>query len=225
MTSEPQLDACGLCAYPLDAEGRCANCEETERLRRLEQRRVREHGIKSLGGLRAWDTFTFDTFRESMFNAPALDAARAFDKSKDNLYLCGPVGSGKTHLATAAARKYFQKAPVYVVRVADLALEVRAARGRSEVEKELLDRYVDAGVLVLDDLGVEKGTEFVFSLVYRLVDGRYMNRPGGLIVTSNLSLDDLTTKLGDDRVPSRLAQMARVFTFAGEPDHRLEARA
>ena len=70
-------------------------------------------------------------------------------------------------------------------------------------------------VLVIDDLGIGRDTEFAFQTLYEIVDGRYMAMKGGLIVTSNLSLDDLAAKLGDDRIPSRLASMCKVIRMTG----------
>jgi DNA replication protein DnaC len=78
-------------------------------------------------------------------------------------------------------------------------------------------------ILVLDDLGTAKYTEFLCSIIYEIIEDRYQNHPGGLIVTSNLSLCDLAETMGDDRVSSRLAELCRgkIFSMVGETDHRI----
>ena len=215
MASEP----CLLCGAPGDANySGCYVCDR----KTAEERERMEKYAGLLGGPRAWEQFHFERFKSDTEGAKkALAAAVGFDLSK-NLYLHGPTGTGKSHLAVAAGRRWLRKVSVYTLKPAMLSREVRGVRSAIG-EHEIMERYANAGVLILDDIGVAKDTEFSTALLYELIDGRYMNKPGGLIVTSNLSLDELAAKLGDDRIPSRLAQMCRgnIVNMAGEPDRRV----
>lgn len=175
----------------------------------------------ALGGLRALDIYTEERFVETTGNSEAFREAKSFDPSKDNIFIQGPTGSGKSHLAAIAIRR-FLKYPLRVSTITQMLLsrEVRrcdSARG----EQEVIDRYVNTKVLLIDDLGVAKDTEFSLSLLYEIINGRYMNRPGGLVITSNLGLGNLAEKIGDDRISSRLAQMCKFFNLASEKDRRL----
>lgn len=196
---------------------------EQDRIRQQAEnaRRTADAGAAALGGIRAWQGFTVERWK-CEGECPALEAAKSFDARKENLLLVGTVGTGKTHLAVAAARKYHPTPGVGFLRQAELSREVRSAEYAWK-ERDIILRWARMPVLILDDLGAAKDTEFMVGLIYEIIDWRYMNVPGGLIVTTNRTLDQLAEKLGDDRVPSRLAQMCRVFTLTGK-DYRLAKR-
>ena len=181
-------------------------------------RATAEAGAAALGGIRAFETYTLERFKQTPANAAAFKALADFNPRKDNIFLAGTVGTGKTHLAVAGARANLPR--VAFLRQAELSREVRGARD-AEQEGEIIRGWASVPVLILDDLGAAKDTEFMVGLLYEIIDWRYMNRPGGLIVTSNRTLDQLAEKLGDDRIPSRLAQMCKVLKMTGK-DHRIE---
>ena len=187
----------------------------------------------SLGGIRALDTFRMDKLKTTDTNREAIGAADTFDPSKDNLYLYGPVGCGKSHISVAGVYQWAENnkkddtnGTIWrnskTVKPAALGREIRSAGG-AEGETEIIECLRESKILVIDDLGVEKDSEFMVNILYEIIDWRYMNMPGGLIVTSNLSLGALSKKLGDDRIPSRLRQMCKGFNLAGEKDYRVSA--
>lgn len=149
--------------------------------------------------------------------------------AKKGLYICGPVGCGKTILAACAAtelaRQLYIENLVYdnieFVSVPVLLHRIRATiQGKTgETETELVDRYSEADVLVLDDLGAEKDSEWALQTLYIILNNRYENELP-TIITSNLSLDDLASKLSNDRIPSRIAATCKVIEMDGE-DRRL----
>ena len=64
-------------------------------------------------------------------------------------------------------------------------------------------------------------TEYSMSIFYEILDGRLMQKQNGLIITSNLSLNELAVKMGDDRITSRIAGMCRVISLGGD-DRRMK---
>ena len=217
--NKPEGPECPTCHYPL-WETPCRNCAREERIRIASHRRMET----ALGGRRASQEFTPDMFQASPRLQPAKDAAVNFNPATDNLYFWGPAGTGKSHLAVVAARAHYRpdSTNVRVLKPFEIAREVRIAQEAGATEEARVIRaFIDLPILVVQDLGSAKDTEFSTSLMFEIVDGRYMDWPGGLVVTSNLRLDALASRLGNDRIPSRLAQMAKVFSFDGEPDHRL----
>lgn len=145
----------------------------------------------------------------------------------DSLYLTGQRGSGKTHMAAAMIREivmdktpWHSTASLQWVSVPDLLLEIRASfREKAErSEQEIIEQYSECRVLVLDDLGAEKTTEWSLQTLYTILDRRYREERQ-TIITSNLSLDELADKL-DDRIASRLSELCRVVVLSG-PDRRL----
>lgn len=186
----------------------------------------RELGAFCLGGHRAADEYRADLFVPSPATDTAFAAVKSFDSAKDNLFLCGPTGSGKSHLAAIAARRSFARPGidwsnrVRTITPMELSRLLRSCDGAT-AEDSVLRGLIGREVLVLEDLGVSKDTEFLVSAIYEVINGRYQNSAGGLIVTSNLKLGELAAKLGDDRVSSRLAQMCKIFNFSGVRDYRL----
>ncbi len=191
---------------------------EEERIWKKEQS---QYQALRLGGIRSRDEFTTERFIISDKNKNALTACAGFTPEIDNIYLFGETGTGKSHLAVIAARKFWHTAQV--IKPCEIFRTIRTCEGAEE-ETKVINSFASRQVLVIDDLGVGKDTEFAVASMYEIIDKRYQSMHGGLIVTTNLSPDDLAKKLGDDRIPSRLAQMCRghIFSLNGEKDWRLK---
>lgn len=98
-----------------------------------------------------------------------------------NVVILGPVGTGKTHAAVAAARvRHEQGGDVRFLPVVEM-LDMLRPGGP---EGALYD-LADVGTLVLDDVGSERPTEWTAERMYALINRRWMEeRP--IIATSNL---------------------------------------
>lgn len=156
----------------------------------MEERKARD--LRRLGGLRAYEDFTAEKYA----NKAILAAMANFQK--ENYYLWGPAGVGKTHAAVAVARKV---PSAYVVRMADISRHLRGCETPAE-EGGAIRAYADT-FMVLDDLGAEKMTEFLQNLLFEILDRRWQNKQGGLIITANMSIDKLGSIIGD-RTASRI---------------------
>ena len=145
------------------------------------------------------------------------------------LYIHGRPGRGKTHLAIAQLRCFLTSLyrrkgsgqSLKYTHVNDMLMDIRDAitRRRGETEEDMINRYSSPDVLILDDLGVAKTSDWVVQTIDTIIDCRY--RDGKLcIITSNLSLDELAAKF-DDRIASRVSEMCTVVNMAGK-DRRAE---
>lgn len=140
---------------------------------------------------------------------------RRWSRHGENLLLSGPVGTGKTGLAIGAlwAIHELGAGGIAFWSVPDLLDAMRP--GAPEPDPMTWCRNV--GILVLDDLGVEKASEWVRERLYVLVDARYgEERP--TIVTTNRDIPGLAETLGE-RIVSRLAE-CMTTVFVGGPDQR-----
>lgn len=145
------------------------------------------------------------------------------------LLMTGPYGTGKTHQAYGALRLVAEAGPRHFEMIATTAPDLygRLRPGGSDKGTEYeLKRLMRVPLLLLDDLGTEKLSEWTEEATYRLLNERY-NQCLPLIVTSNFPAraagsDDLTSRLGE-RIASRLAQMTTVVEIAGPDRRRMSA--
>ncbi|HEX7038917.1 MAG TPA: ATP-binding protein [Trueperaceae bacterium] len=116
--------------------------------------------------------YTFDTLRRHPGNAAAIDAAKALQPGQ-NLYLWGPAGNGKTHLAVATGRRLAEAGHrVAFYGVVALFAQIRASFAPDGAPRPDL-AFPD--VLILDDLGKVKPTEFVYQEFYAALEARWAN--------------------------------------------------
>jgi len=206
------------------SDGVCPDCwAELEERRRKEIRAlaVRKDLIQLVGGEKPYREFTFDRYEVMTGNRMAYERARHFNAEAENLYLSGPCGVGKTHLAFAIARLGFEQAlSVMIVPASQLSRRLRMKD--PDKEQTAIDELVRANVLILDDLG-SADTAFGRHMVQEILDRRDFSDRGGLVVTGKYLLDELAAKLGDDSIPSRVAGMCRCVEIRGE-DYRLRQR-
>ena len=104
------------------------------------------------------------------------------------LFLWGGVGTGKSFLAGCIANALMeQEVPVRMTSFARILNELNSSfSGRNEV----VDKLCRYPLLIIDDFGMERGTEYALEQIYNIVDSRYCSRKP-LIVTANLTLDEI----------------------------------
>ncbi len=166
--------------------------------------------------LRRW------TFENDNGLCPQMKYARRYverfaEMERENIgLLCwGPVGVGKSYFAASIANALMEREiPVRMTNFAAILNELGAPHQSRNDVLERLGRY---RLLILDDLGVERGTDYALEQVYNVVDSRL--RSGmPLIVTTNLTPDDLKhpADTAHARIYDRLLEMCSPICFRGE---------
>ncbi len=168
-------------------------------------------------------------------NANLEDFSRGFEPK--NYFITGDVGRGKTHLAVAMLREHVDALniikngdeyriaigtlPVFI-NVAELLLDIRRAFSVDSPmnEIDLIDKYADTPFLILDDIGIEKTTEWALQTLYVIINRRCTDPFKRTIITSNLELGTIEEKLSE-RISSRIRGMCKTINLKGR-DRRLE---
>ena len=158
------------------------------------------------------------------------------------LILAGNVGSGKTHLSVSMMKYLYESAwnkycdagieavknrqqpehnfkhTSFFIETSELLLMIRESfrDGAKETEGRIIDRMTGYQLLVIDDLGTEKTTDFAINTLYILINRRGNNLKD-TIITTNLNLQEIENKL-NARIASRLSQWYLVNVNL--PDYR-----
>lgn len=153
-------------------------------------------------------------------SSPKHPTATPSVRTGPSLLLLGPTGTGKTHEAWGAIRALAASGARFTFEVTTAADLYATLRPRHGVDSEReFDRYLKTCVLVVDDLGAAKSSEWVEEVNYRLINTRYEQ---GLptLCTSNVPVRQLADHLGD-RVTSRLTEMAMRVVLEGTDRRRV----
>ena len=130
------------------------------------------------------------------------------------LFLWGGVGTGKSFLAGCIANALMeQEVPVRMTSFARILNELNSSfSGRNEV----VDKLCRYPLLIIDDFGMERGTEYALEQIYNIVDSRYRSRKP-LIVTANLTLDEIRhpQDTAHARIYDRLLEMCVPISCIG----------
>jgi len=147
---------------------------------------------------------TFANFTDRQGTEDALEMALDFTvgNTEPIVTFVGPPGSGKTHLLEAIGRQFLdQGRTVRYELVAHLLQRLRSSFNMNE-ESRVMEVCYGADVLLLDDLGLEKPSDWVREQITALVDERWRNNRL-LVVGTNESHITIEEKLGP-RLASRL---------------------
>lgn len=174
--------------------------------------------------MRGW-TFDKDNGKQPQLIAAAKKYVESFDHFRMNgkgLLLYGSVGVGKTFAAACIANALIDRE--YSVLVTTFDRIEKTTFGMRTGRQEYFDSLNRYSLLVLDDLGAERGTEYMQEIVYSVIDGRIRaNRP--MIITSNLTSQQLKNPetISEQRIYSRILKMCHPICIVGDDQRKQKA--
>ena len=157
---------------------------------------------------------------------------KKIESAKESYFITGACGTGKTHVAVGALKYFVKQIPcdqfvmiqqdftgAIFITAPELLMKIRSCFSLDECEDVIVRRYSNVPFLVLDDLGVEKTSDWALQTLYIIINNRYSNCLQ-TIITSNFSIEEIGEKLGD-RIASRIAGMCKIMKLTGK-DRRLK---
>ena len=177
------------------------------------------------------------SFQRALIEARGFVNSHSWTMEGDGLLITGRVGVGKTHLAVGILQALLANGVKGLfVHGGDLLKQVQNSYNRSvdTTEREILKPIFDAQVLVLDELGAARKTDWVAEMIEHILNTRY-NDCKATIITTNFqnappaadnvqgaALAARTETLGDrigERMRSRLQEMCVLIEMDGQ-DYR-----
>lgn len=182
----------------------------------------------SINGLpSAYKDCSFETYQGN--DKLVKDLQKLIASNEDGIVLRGNTGCGKTHLAIAIAKQIptedkqvrgsWETIPGTIFTTApELLLKIRSAfrDDAKQSEEQLIDYYSGCELLILDDLGSEKTSEFAVTTLYVIIDRR-LRDCRKTIITTNMSQQEIEQTFGA-RIASRLSGMENIKI--NMPDYR-----
>jgi DNA replication protein DnaC len=184
---------------------------------------------------RRFNACSLENYEPAKGNATQLSAfhfaytlARMYPAVDRGLLLMGPVGVGKTHLSVAIIRDLIEKKGIQCLfyEFGSLLKEIQNSYNPISQTSELkvLSPVFEAEVLVLDELGASKPTDWVRDTMMQIINTRYNDRKLTIFTTNYLDArrterdETLEDRIGV-RLRSRLFEMCKTVLIEGE-DYR-----
>jgi DNA replication protein DnaC len=218
------LSKCPLCVAEEEAEyHKALKAEQLEKSEKL----YKDCGIPERFKDCAIDNYHVNSVdQEKAYNAVNKYIAMFDEPPVSNpLFLTGSYGTGKTHLAVAIMKHLIDKGKIrtaYYTTTMRMIRDIRSSyhHKSDSTEQEVIDRYIVKDLLVLDEVGLQNGTDNEKLLIYEVLNGRYENMSPTVLI-SNLPYIDLKNYLGErviDRLKGKGGILA-VFDWESERGH------
>lgn len=206
---------------------RCICDCEKKRIQAFEERDKREERERQRRicfaetNMMSW-TFKNDDRRNERLSNAMQNYVKNFTEFKRDgkgLLLHGTVGTGKTYFSACIANALIDAG--YSVLMTNFARLTNQIQGMFEGKQEFIDSLNKYSLLIIDDLGAERKSEFMQEMVFNIIDSRYRS---GLpfIITTNLTTDEIKRPqdIGYSRIYDRILERCFPVEVAGTSRRR-----
>jgi len=157
----------------------------------------------------------------------ALEASRQFvgnvlkSQPANNMFFIGSVGTGKTHLASSIIQELYDTKRVRMIRVIELIriLKETWQRGAESTERDVIEYFGGVDVLILDEVGIQFGSETERMFMFDIINTRYDNMLPTILI-SNLDINNLKEILGEQAVDRLREDGGKVLVFNWESQRK-----
>ena len=214
------------CLCKCEADRQKAEEEEARRIEREKEIARMRRTAFSERMMESWTFANDDLSNEKITNAMRRYAEK-FSEMRERgkgLLLYGTVGTGKTYAACEVANALIDRGiPCMVTNFARLANTIQ---GLYEDKQEYIDSLSHYALLVIDDLGAERKSEFMQEMVFNIIDARY--RSGlPMIITTNLTIEQIKSpeNVNYSRIYDRIIERCFPVEVQGKSRRRAAVRA
>lgn len=192
------------------------DCPKCRQERELKARLGGKDGIAKRFTRCSFDNYEVNHESQSQIKDVLKDFERDFEDHLENgtpVLLLGGVGTGKTHLACSIANEIAERGYDSIFRsVSALVRSIRDCWGRSGEEAKLIELYKSVDLLIIDEVGVQAGSDNERNILFDIINGRYEEvKP--TIMISNLKIEDFTKAVGQ-RIASRIQHDGLLLPFS-----------
>lgn len=213
-----------ICKCQVEAEERRKEAEARkkamERIERLKSASLIDDKLRNA----RLCTFQKDTDNQKVYVLAERYVER-FDEmyqKRQGLLFWGTVGTGKSYTAACIANELLERnIPVVMTSFVKILQNIQ---GDQEEERVFMSRLNDARLLIIDDLGTERNTDYALEKVYNIIDSRYRaGKP--LILTTNMTVREMqeNTDIRYKRIYDRIFEMCFPVRVPGRSWREKEA--
>ena len=207
-----------------DCGCRRAETEQAQKRQQIEARERRRRACFQGTNMEPWNFANDDRARPELSDAMMryADQFAEYRQNGKGMLLYGPAGTGKTFLAACVANRLIDNG--YTAHMTNFAQVANHLQSTWE-KQEYIDELCGYDLLIVDDLGTERKSEFMQEQVFNVIDARYRSgRP--LLITSNLTQDELghPANIEAQRIYDRILERCLPVHVDGKSRRRQTAR-
>ncbi len=215
----------------------CAKCAEDQKIEQVEkerddqQRKERQWardrrlnaGITERNIGKSFEDYRTETEKQKY----ALEKCRQFTaavsrgEQKASMILAGKVGTGKTLLANAMIESLVDTKQCRIVRVINLIRRLKEtwSRESEQTETDVIDWYVGLDLLIIDEVGVQFGSDTERMFIFDIIDGRY-NAMKPTVIISNLDVNGIKEVIGERAIDRLREDGGKLIAFDWESQRK-----
>ena len=171
--------------------------------------------------------YNFNNFKVTDSNKNEVEIAKDYtkkcteNKQENGLIITGNTGVGKTHLAASIANKLIENDKIVLMGRLTTLLDMikETFRDNTKSENELIELYSNVDMIIIDDLGTEKISQWALEKLYTIIQNRNENRLP-IIITTRFDKQGLIERFSQsqdeqlvDAIISKLYQMCYGITL------------
>lgn len=164
----------------------------------------------------------FSEFQVTKYNARNLKLCQRYVSGFDEMFeknqglvFWGDVGTGKSYAAACIANELLSRGvPVVMTSLVKILEIVQAGE---EKESDIISRLNSARLVIFDDLGAERNTDYALEKIYNIIDSRYRSKKP-MLLTTNLTIDEMKQEVDRrySRIYDRIFEVCYPMQFYGQ---------